>query len=43
MKYKEFRMLIFSIIFFFFFFGMCVYFAFDHFCLKVIIGVILSF
>ena len=43
MKYKEFRMLIFSIIFFFVIGGVCVYFALDHNRSKVIIGVILSF
>ena len=42
-KYKEFRMLIFSIIFFFVIGGVCVYFALDHNRSKVIIGVILSF
>lgn len=43
MKYKEFRMLIFSIIFFFVIVGVCIYFALDHNRSKVIIGVILSF
>ena len=43
MKYKEFRMLIFSIIFFFVIGGVCVYFALDHNRSKVIIAVILSF
>ena len=43
MKYKEFRMLIFSIIFFFVIAGVCIYFALDHNRSKVIIGVILSF
>ncbi|WP_305140186.1 hypothetical protein [Thomasclavelia cocleata] len=43
MKYKEFRMLIFSIVFFFVITGVCIYFALDHNRSKVIIGVILSF
>ena len=43
MKYKEFRMLIFSIVFFFVIVGVCIYFALDHNRSKVIIGVILSF
>ena len=43
MKYKEFRMLIFSIVFFFIIIGVCIYFALDHNRSKVIIGVILSF
>ena len=43
MKYKEFRMLIFSIVFFFVLIGVCIYFALDHNRSKVIIGVILSF
>ena len=43
MKYKEFRMLIFSIVFFFVIIGVCIYFALDHNRSKVIIGVILSF
>ncbi|WP_027090739.1 hypothetical protein [Thomasclavelia saccharogumia] len=43
MKYKEFRMLIFSVVFFFVIIGVCIYFALDHNRSKVIIGVILSF
>ena len=43
MNYKEFRMLIFSIVFFFVIVGVCIYFALDHNRSKVIIGVILSF
>ncbi|MEI3326377.1 MAG: hypothetical protein V8R64_07915 [Thomasclavelia sp.] len=43
MKYKEFRMFIFSIVFFFVIVGVCIYFALDHNRSKVIIGVILSF
>ena len=43
MKYKEFRMLIFSIVFFFVIAGVCIYFALDYNRSKVIIGVILSF
>ena len=43
MKYKEFRMLIFSIIFFFVIAITCIYFALDHNRSKVIVGVILSF
>lgn len=43
MKYKEFRMLIFSIVFFFVIIGVCIYFALDHNRSEVIIGVILSF
>lgn len=43
MKYKEFRMLIFSIVFFFVIAGVCIYFALDHNRSKVIIGIILSF
>ena len=43
MKYKEFRMLIFSIVFFFVIVGVCIYFALDHNRSKVIIGVILSY
>ena len=43
MKYKEFRMLIVSIVFFFVIGGTCVYFGLNHNRSKVIIGVILSF
>ena len=43
MKYKEFRMLIFSVVFFFVIIGVCIYCALDHNRSKVIIGVILSF
>lgn len=43
MKYKEFRMLIFSIIMFFVVIAICIYFALDHNRSKVIIGLILSF
>ena len=43
MKYKEFRMLIFSIVFFFVIAGVCIYFALEHNRSKVIIGIILSF
>ena len=43
MKYKEFRMLIFSVVYFFVIIGVCIYFALDHNRSKVIIGVILSF
>ena len=43
MKYKEFRMIIFSIIMFVLISGACVYFAIDHNKSKVIIGLILLF
>ena len=43
MKYKDFRMLIFSIIFFLAVSGACVYFALDNNRTKVIIGIILAF
>ena len=43
MKYKEFRMIIFSIIMFVLIRGACVYFAIDHNKSKVIIGLILLF
>lgn len=43
MKYKEFRMMIFTAIFFLAVSGACVYFALDNNRTKVIIGVILAF
>lgn len=43
MKYKEFRMLIFSIVLFFVVIGISIYFALIHNQSKVIIGIILSF
>ena len=43
MKYKEFRMMIFSIVMFLLISGACVYFAIDHNKSKVIIGLILLF
>lgn len=43
MKYKEFRMIIFSIIMFVLISGACIYFALDHNQSKVIIGLILLF
>lgn len=43
MKYKEYRMLIFSLIMFVIIISACIYFVLDHNKSKVIIGLILSF